>query len=145
MADPIVSSARAAVSGIREALEVGKEMEALGNDIAKLGDADLAARQAYRKKNRRVSGNTVTFEAVDEWRRVKDVEELVQQLKQDVIAKYGQSEWEKIRKIRERMAKEQKDEVDEHGRDLRKMRALKWWCFWASAFCTYWLWYFDMI
>lgn len=145
MADPIVSSARAAVTGIREALEVGKEMEALGNDIAKLGDADLAARKAYRKKNRRVSGNTVTFEAVDEWRRVKDVEELVQKLKQDVIAKYGQAEWEKIRKIRERMAKEQKDEVDEHGRDLKKMRALKWWCFGASAFCTYWLWYFNLI
>lgn len=145
MADPIVSSARAAVTGIREALEVGKEIEALGSDIAKLGDADIAARAAYRKKNRRVSGNTVTFEAVDEWRRLKDVEELVAKLQRDVIAKYGQSEWDKIRKIRERMAKEQKDEVDEYGHDLKKMRALKWWCFGASAFCTYWLWYFNLI
>jgi hypothetical protein len=145
MADPIVSSARAAVSGIREALEVGKEIEALGSDIAKLGDADIAARAAYRKKNRRVSGNTVTFEAVEEWRRVKDVEEIVAELQRDIVAKYGKSEWDKIRKIRERMAKEQKDEVDEYGHDLRKMRALKWWCFGASAFCTYWLWYFNLI
>ena len=145
MADPIVSSARAAVSGIREALEVGKEMEALGKDIAKLGDADIAARAAFRKRNRRVSGNTTTFEAVDEWRRVKDVEELVENLRRDVIAKYGTSEWDKICKIRDRLAKEQKDEVDEFGRDLKKMRALKWWCFGASAFCTYWLWYFNLI
>lgn len=137
MSDPIVGAARAAVSGIREALEVGKEVEALSQDIAKLGEADLQARAAYRKKQRYVSGDTTIVQALDEWRRLKDISELEKQLRDDVIAKYGKAEWQKILDIKERMIKEKKDEVDEHGRDVKKMRALKWWCFGASCFVTY--------
>lgn len=140
MSDPIVASARAAVNGIREALEVGKEIESLGADIAKLGDADIAARAAYRKRQRYVHGDTTILLAVDEWRRLREIYELEETLRLEVTKKYGQAEWGKVIAIKERMAKEKKEEFDEFGRDIRKMRALKWWCFWAASFCTYLLW-----
>lgn len=137
MSDPIVGAARAAVSGIREALEVGKEVEALGEDIAKLGQADIQARAAYRKKQKYVSGDTTIIMAVDEWRRLREISELEQQLREDVTKNHGPAEWEKIVTIKERMLKEQQEEKDEFGRDVRKLRALKWWCFIAASFVTY--------
>lgn len=144
-ADPFVGAARAAVSGIREALEVGKEAEALGEDIAKLGVADVQARAAYRKKKRYVSGDSTIIDAVDEWRRLKEIEDLEKSLKQDVVQKYGIKEWEKILAIKERKVKESKEDLDEFGRDIKKLRALKWWCFIASCFVTAILYSLGMI
>lgn len=137
MSDPVISAARGAVAGIREALEVGKEVEALAEDIGKLGVADVQARAAYRRKQQVVKGDNTIIMAVDEWRRLKEIDDLERQLKADVVKTYGQAEWERIITIKERMIRDHKSNIDEFGRDLRKLRALKWWCFIAAAFVTY--------
>ena len=136
----VVGAARVAVAGIREALDAAKEVDELVKDISALGDAELQARAAYRRKQKYVSADTVILSAVDEWRRLNEVRQLEQQLKQDVISKHGKPAWDEILAIKERHIKERQELTDEFGRDLRKLRALKFWCFVASAFVTYLLW-----
>jgi len=135
----VLGAARAAVSGIREALDAAKEVDTLAKDISALGDAELQARAQYRKKQKYITGDTTILSAVDEWRRLNEVKQLEQQLKEDVVKKHGIKAWNEILAIKERHIKERQELTDEFGRDLKKMRALKWWCFWAAAFCTYWL------
>jgi hypothetical protein len=43
------------------------------------------------------------------------------------------------------MIKDARNDLDEFDKDLRKLRALKWWCFLASGFCTYLLWMAGLI
>ena len=127
-------AARAAVAGIREALDASKEVESLAKDISALGDAELQARAAYRKKSKVVHGDYVIIDAVEEWTRLNEVIELEKQLRNDVIQKYGKQAWEDILKIKQRHIKERQELKDEFGRDVAKMRALKWWCFIAAFF-----------
>lgn len=137
MSDPVISAARGAVAGIREALEVGKEVEALAEDIGKLGVAEVQARAAYRRKKQVVKGDATIVQAINEWRRVKQIEDLEKDLKVDITAKFGAAEWDKVIAIKDRMVKEHKSNVDEYGRDLAKLRTLKWWCFVAAFFLTF--------
>lgn len=136
MSDPFVGAAKAAVTGIREALDASKEVEALAKDISALGDAELQARAAYRKKSKVVQGDYVIIDAVEEWTRLNEVLELEKQLRNDVIQRHGKQAWEDILKIKERHIKDRQELRDEFGRDSAKMRALKWWCFIAAFFVT---------
>ena len=135
--DALIGGVKGAVSGIRSALAAGKELEALGSDIRELGMADLRARQAYRRKQRRVKADTTIFSAVEEWRVLYENRKVIDQLKADVIKAHGRSAWDEIERIKTRILKDNQDDTDEWGRDLTKMRHLKWWCFWAAAFVTY--------
>lgn len=139
-ADALVGSVKGAVAGIRSALAAGKELEALGDDIRQLGMADLQARAAYRKRQRQVKGDMVVFSAIEEWRRLKEITDLIEKARRDIIAAHGAKAWAEIERIRDRLNKEAVDEVDEFGRDIAKLRALKWWCTAAAAFVTYLLW-----
>jgi hypothetical protein len=131
-ADPVVGVARAAVGSIREALEVGKEIESLGDDIAKLGIADVQARDAYRRKQLKRPKDTSVFSAVEEWRGVYEIKKIEEELKKDIIEKHGQAAWDEIEVIKKRILADNKNLTDEFGRDIKKLATLKWYCFFAS-------------
>lgn len=145
MSNEIATGARLAVKGIREGLEAGKEVEALIQDIDNFATSEAQARAAMRRKAQVVRGDTTIVNAVDEWRRLKEVHDLEAQLKVDVIRKHGKAEWDKIVAIKERMQKEQKANFDEYGRDVKALRRLMWWCWFAAAIVTYFLWKFKLV
>jgi len=129
MTNEIASGAQLAVKGIREGLAAGKEVEALVHDIDAFATSEAQARAAMRRKAQVVKGDTTIVNAVDEWRRLKQIHDLEMQLKADVVKKHGQAEWDKIVAIKERMLKENKDNFDDFGRDIKALRRLMWWCF----------------
>ena len=133
MSDPIISAARAAVSGIREGLAVGKEIEELGKDIGELGKADLRARQAYRRKQAVRKPDTHFFEAINEWQRFREIHDMRQEMINDVKRKYGQKAVDEIVAIEERMKKEWEKIYNEDGHDREKLFMLKVYCFLAAA------------
>lgn len=134
--DAIVGSAKAATTSIRSALAAGKELEAVVGDIQKLGIAEVQAKQAFKRKQRVVHGDTTIMTAFAEWRRLKQIKEAEQELKDQLVERYGkeiaEKEWAEIQKIKERQAREIKDGKDELGRDLKKLRNLKISCFGLS-------------
>lgn len=129
MTNEITAGAMLAVKGIREGLEAGKEVEALVHDIDNFATSEAQARAAMRRKAQVVKGDTTIVNAVDEWRRLKQIHDLEMQLKADVVKRHGQAEWDKIVAIKERMLKENKSNFDEFGRDVQALRRLMWWCF----------------
>jgi len=136
--DAIVGSAKAATASIRSALSAGKEIDSVVTDIQKLGVAELQAKQAFKKKQRVVTGDTTIMTAFAEWRRLKQIKEAEEELKDQLVERYGKEaaerEWAEIQKIKDRQMKEVKDGKDELGRDLQKLRELKIMCFLASFF-----------
>jgi hypothetical protein len=113
MSNELAASAKLAVKGIREGLEAGKEVEALVHDIDKFVTSEAQVRATMRQKAQVVRGDTTIVNAVDEWRRLKQIHDLEMQLKNDVITKHGKAEWDKIEKIKERMQKERQSNFDE--------------------------------
>lgn len=140
MSDPIIASARAAVSGIREGLKVGKEIEELGKDIAELGKADLAARAQYRRAQIVKKPDTHFFEAIAEWRRVRDVYDLREEMLADVRKEYGSKAAEEVVEIEERMKKDWQRIYNEDGHDRQKLFMLKVYCFLLAAIITAIMW-----
>lgn len=140
MSDPIISAARAAVSGIREGLAVGKEIEELGKDIAQLGKADLQARAAYRRKQAVRKPDTHFFEAIEEWKRFREIHDMRQEMIDDVKRKYGQKAVDEINAIEERMKKDWEKIYNEDGHDRQKLFMLKVYCFLLAAIITAIMW-----
>lgn len=140
MSDPIIGAARAAVSGIREGLAVGKEIEELGKDIANLGKADLEARRAYRRKQAVRKPDTHFFEAVEEWQRFREIHDMRQEMLDDVKRKYGQKAVNDILAIEERMKKDWDKIYTEDGYDRKKLFMVKVYCFLLAAIITAILW-----
>lgn len=138
--DVVVASARAAVEGIREGLKVGQEIEALTKDIGNLGKADLAARAQYRRAQIVKKPDTHFFQAVDEWRRVREIYDMRQDMLNDVKRKYGQKAVDEVIAIEERMKKDWQKIYNEDGHDKQKLFMLKVYCFLAAAVVVLIMW-----
>jgi len=136
--DPIISTAKAATKSIKSAIESGKELSSAVDDIQRLGVAELQAKQAFKQRQRVVTGDTTIMTAFAEWRRLKQIKEAENELKDSLIERYGkevaEKEWVEILAIKERQMKEVKEGKDEFGRDLAKLRLLKVWCFTIAFF-----------
>ena len=138
--DVVVASARAAVEGIREGLKVGQEIEALTKDIGNLGKADLAARAQYRRAQIVKKPDTHFFQAVDEWRRVREIYDMRQEMLDEVKRKYGQKAVDEVIAIEERMKKDWQKIYTEDGHDKQKLFMVKVYCFLAAAFIVFLMW-----
>jgi len=134
MSEPVTQVAKAAVAGIKEALAVGKELESVTKDIQDLGKADVQARAAFRKKQLNRPRDTSVFSAVEEWRGVYEIKKIEEELKKDIIEKYGPAAWAEVETIKQRILADNKSLTDEFGRDLKKLNELKIYCFLASIF-----------
>jgi len=138
--DVVVASARAAVEGIRESLKVGQEIEALTKDISALGKADLQARAQYRRAQIVKKPDTHFFQAVDEWRRVREIYDMRQEMLNDVKHRYGQKAVDEVIAIEERMKKDWQRIYNEDGHDREKLFMLKVYCFLAAGVIVLIMW-----
>jgi hypothetical protein len=132
MSNEFAFIAKQAISGIREGLEAGKEAEQLVQDVDKFVTSEAQARAAMRRKAQVVKGDITFVNAVDEWRKLKEIHDLEQQLKADIIKKFGAAEWGKIEVIKARLLKEATENKDAFGRDIKALRALFWKCQFAA-------------
>jgi hypothetical protein len=132
MSNEFAFIAKQAISGIREGLDAGKEAEQLVQDVDKFVTSEAQARAAMRRKAQVVKGDITFVNAVDEWRKLKEIHDLEQQLKADIIKKHGAAEWGKIEVIKARLLKEAAENKDAFGRDVKEMRLLFWKCMLAA-------------
>ena len=131
--DPVTTAARAAISGIKEGLAVGKELEELTKEIGQLGKADLSARQAYRRKQAVRKPDTHFFEAVEEWKRFREIHDMRQEMLDEVKRRYGQRAVDDIIRIENRMKQDWEKIYNEDGHDRKQLFMLKVYCFGLAA------------
>lgn len=139
MLDPI-SQLRAGVDGAKEVLAITEDMQDVVRQVQQLNEKTIAARTAWRKKKVQVQGDYAFVDAVDEYRRVKEAHEMREELKRDVIRKWGEAGWAEVEVIEARQQEELKKIYTEEGHDRAKLRrvALVYWS--LSFIFVGWLW-----
>lgn len=145
MADPLVEGIRAGIGGFKDAISLAEDLEGVAEQVADLGKKELAARQAWRRKQVQVRGDYAFVDAVDEYRQVKEALALKEELKKQAIAKWGPYAWHEIELIEARQKEDKARLYTEDGHDREAMNRLKWMCFGAAAIITYVLWQSCML
>ncbi len=135
-----VNQLRAGVDAAKEAVAVVEDMQQVVQQVQQLNEKTIAARTAWRKKKAQVKGDYAFVDAVDEYKRVKEAEELRKELRAQVISKWGEAGWAEVEVIEARQREDLKKIYTEEGHDRAKLRqfALVYWS--LSFLFVGWLW-----
>ena len=143
--NPLIGEIKAGIGGLSEAISLADDLEGVAQQVQDLGKKELAARQAWRRKQVQKNGDYAFVDAVDEYRRVKEALELKEELKRQAIAKWGPAAWHEIELIEARQKEEWAKIYTEDGYDRAAMARLKWGCFGAASVITFFLWQTCML
>ena len=138
--NPLIGEIKAGIGGLSEAISLADDLEGVAQQVQDLGKKELAARQAWRRKQVQKNGDYAFVDAVDEYRRVKEALELKEELKRQAIAKWGPDAWHEIELIEARQKEDWAKVFTEDGHDREAMSRLKWICAGAAAVITFILW-----
>lgn len=143
--NPLIGEIKAGIGGLSEAIALADDLEGVAQQVRDLGQKELAARRAWRRKQAVRNGDYAFVDAVDEYKRVKEALQLKEQIKVETIKKWGPSAWHEVELIEARQKEEYDKIYNEDGHDRAAMTRLKWLCFAASAFITFILWQSCML
>lgn len=143
--NPLIGEIKAGIGGLSEAIALADDLEGVAKQVGDLGKKELAARQAWRRKQVQRDGDYAFVDAVDEYKRVKEALELKEELKRQAIKKWGPAAWHEIELIEARQKEDWAKIYTEDGYDRQKMAKLKWGCFGAAALITFVLWQTCML
>ena len=138
--NPLIGEIKAGIGGLSEAISLADDLEGVAQQVQDLGKKELAARQAWRRKQVQKNGDYAFVDAVDEYRRVKEALELKEELKRQAIKKWGPYAWHEIELIEARQKEDWAKVYTEDGHDREAMTRLKWICAGAAAVITFILW-----
>jgi len=95
MSDPIETT-RAALSGIKEAVKVGREIKETAREVNTFLDEEAKARVAWKRKQQQMMrrGDMVWMEAIDEYRIIRQIREAEQEMYRQVMQ--ARREWSGI-------------------------------------------------
>ena len=140
MADPFVETIRAGIGGFKDAISLAEDLEGVAEQVADLGKKELAARSAWRRKQVQVKGDYAFIDAVDEYKRVREAVDMKEEIKRQVIAKWGKDAWYEVELIEARQKDEYKKLYTEDGHDKKKLFQVKLACFSAALIIVLIMW-----
>lgn len=145
MADPVISAIKGGIGGLSEAISLADDLDGVAQQISDLGKKEIAARAAYRRKQNFVAGDYGFVGAVEEFNRVKEAQQLREQIKQETIRQWGAKAWEEVEKIEKRQKEEHSKLFTEDGLDRQKLFRVKLACFGVAGFITLILYFTGII
>ena len=142
MSDPFVETIKGSIGGLSEVISLADDLDGVAQQVQDLGKKELAARRNYRAAAMRKqhSADYTFVNAVNEFNELKDCLALKEQLKAQVVAKYGLEGWAKVEEIEARQKDDAKRLYTEDGHDRAAMAKLKWACFGVAFFIVMILW-----
>ena len=147
MSDPLIGAIKGGIGGLSEAISLADDLEGVAQQVSDLGKKELSARRNYRAAalRKQHSADYTFVNAVQEFNELKECLALREQLKSQVIEKYGFEGWQKVEEIEQRQKDDAKKLYTEDGHDRAAMNRLKWLCASAAAIITYILWQSCML
>lgn len=126
MSDPIETT-RAALSGIKEAVKVGREIKETAKEVNTFLDEEAKARVAWKRKQQQVMrrGDMVWVEAVDEYRIIRQIRDAEQAMYRDVEREFGRSAVSEVKSLINQLRKDHRELNDEFYRN--RMQARREW------------------
>ena len=143
--DPLIEAVKGGIGGFSEAISLADDLDGVAQQLGDLGKKETAARAAWRRKQAFVSGDYGYVDAVAEWKRVKEAQEAREEVRQQVVRRWGASAWDEVLAIEKRQKEDSARIYTEDGHDREAMNRVKWLCFGAAAVVTYLLWQSCML
>jgi hypothetical protein len=140
MSDPILAGGQAAVTSLKSAQNVGKQLGAVVGDqqadMEKTIQQQHKARiQAKLAEERRAT--MLEVRAVEKYEQEKAHQRELEKLKQDTIRKHGKNAWIEVEALKAKLQKETEEENKLMDHDRQKQIQVFWWCMTVSALITY--------
>lgn len=106
-----------------------------GIDVAqeKAKERRRLAREAEFKKERAL------LKALEEWKRKKHISDEEAKLKIDFVKKYGAKEWDSLLRIKLDIENMERKSNEAYQHDLKEVRRVQFWCFFAAFWVTVYL------
>ena len=123
MSDPIETT-RAALSGIKEAVKVGREIKETAKEVNTFLDEEAKARVAWKRKQQQVMrrGDMVWVEAVDEYRIIRQIRDAEQAMYRDVEREFGRAAVSEVKSLINQLRKDYRELNDEFYRNRVQAR-----------------------
>ena len=103
--DPIITTAKAATSSIKSAIQSGREISSAVESIQNFGMAEVKARHAFKTVRSSKEGEITIMTAMSEWRRLDQIRRMELEVRDFLVKQFGEEkgleEFEKIKKIKE--------------------------------------------
>jgi hypothetical protein len=140
--DPISTGAKGAVSTLKNAQSVSKDLGKIVVD--QQADIEATVNEQHRiRVEAKLKENAIKaaaeFKAFERYERDKAHQKELQHLKEKAIAKYGKNAWVEIESLKNKLEKERIDENKLISNDRDKINQLFWWCATVAALITYFL------
>ena len=140
MSDPISAGGQTAVSSLKSAQNVGKQLGAVVGD--QQADMERTVQQQHKARvqaklaeERRAT--MLEVRAVEKYEQEKAHQRELEKLKQDIIRKHGKNAWAEVEAVKSKLQKEAEAESKLMDHDRQKQIQVFWWCMTAAALVTY--------
>ena len=129
------SSIDASREGAKSLTKSIENIQKDGVDVAqeKAKERRRIAREAELKKERAL------LKALDEWKRKKHISDEEAKLKIDFVKKYGAKEWDAVLRIKLDIENMERKSNEAFQHDLKAVRRVQFWCFFAALWVTIYL------
>lgn len=124
--DP-AANARAALSGIKEAVKVGREIHETAREVNTFLDEEAKARVAWKRKQQQIErrGDMMWVDAVEEYRIIRQIREAEAAMYKEVEIEFGRSAVSEVKSLIDRMRKDHLELNDEFYR--KRMQSRREW------------------
>ena len=148
MSNPIAEGAKQLAQSLEETREAGKSLTKSIEDIQHDG-VEVARQELEALKRKRLveeaTENSMIYRAIQEYETQKAVIIAENKAEDEFKQRYGSKEWNKVLELKNVVEKEHKENKAYYGHKLDDVRRVQFWCFFAAAIITYFLWKFNLV
>ena len=126
MSDPIQTT-RAALSGIKEAVKVGREIKETANEVNTFLDEEAKARVAWKRKQQQIErrGDMMFMTAYEEYKIIRQIRDAEMEMYKQIEMEYGRSAVSEVKSLITQLRKQHLELNDEFYR--KRMQTRKEW------------------
>jgi hypothetical protein len=134
MSDPIQTT-RAALSGIKEAVKVGREIKETATEVNAFLDEEAKARVAWKRKQQQIErrGDMMFMTAYEEYKIIRQIRDAEMEMYKQIELEYGRSAVSEVKSLITQMRKQHRELNDDFYRKRMETRREMFWLLIASG------------
>jgi len=134
VSDPIQTT-RAALSGIKDAVKVGREIKETANEVNTFLDEEAKARVAWKRKQQQIErrGDMMFMTAYEEYKIIRQIRDAEMEMYKQIEMEYGRSAVSEVKSLITQMRKQHLELTDEMYRKRMETRREMLWLIIAST------------
>lgn len=118
------ASARAALSGVKEAIKVGREIKDTAKEVNSFLDEEAKARVSWRRKQQEVQrrGDMMYIDAIHEYKILYDIKRAKEEAFKQIEKEFGKKAVVEVQNLEDRLRRERRELQKEYDSDRKQTR-----------------------